>query len=212
MLGLNIFTDAIIRMKIFLIILLLSVSVGMEAQQVTIQADISTGCNPLLVSFSIQPESARDSITAYEWNFGNWTSLRTEMFPVVEFPMGSFDVSCTISTIDSSYSITQMDSVNEMTIDVMNCDDNLSIPNVFSPNDDNINDFFKIDTDGISEYTFSVYTRSGTLVYKSRSPTIIWDGRSLSGQKMKNGIYFYIISRPDDVPLNEVKGIVYLFE
>lgn len=90
--------------------------------------------------------------------------------------------------------------------------DTLKVPNVFSPNEDNINDFFKVKTNGINIYSFSVYTRSGTLVYKTESPAIIWDGRSLSGQKMKNGIYFYIIRQVGAVPLNEVKGIVYLFE
>jgi gliding motility-associated-like protein len=212
MLGLNIFTDAFYRMKHILFFIFLFISLGLTAQ-VRIEADVTTGCNPLQVSFSIQPVSARDSIIAYEWNFGNWISLSIEMSPITKFDqLGSFDVSCIVSTIDSSYTITKRDSANLMIINVMNCNDSLYIPNVFSPNDDNQNDFFKIDTDGTSVYTFSVYTRSRTLVYKSKSPTIIWDGRSLSGQKMKNGIYFYIISRPDEVPLKEVKGIVYLFE
>jgi gliding motility-associated-like protein len=191
-------------MKQFIFYLFLFFSVGLKAQ-VTIQADVTTGCIPLQVSFNIQPVAAWDTITTIEWNFGNWTSIKTDSSPVVTYELaGTWDVIC---TINGNYSITENDLIN-----VVDCKDSLNVPNVFSPNDDNKNDYFQVKTNGINSYSFSVYTRSGNLIYKSESPTIIWDGRSLSGQKMKNGIYFYIIRRLDGGPLNEVRGIVYLFE
>jgi gliding motility-associated-like protein len=204
MIGLNIFTQAKKRMKQLLFFIFLTIFSGLAAQ-ISVHADVTSGCKPLQVNFSILPASATDTISTIEWNFGNWTTLRSELSPAVIFTSsGKYDVIC---TINGSFNITENDFIN-----VIDCSDTLNIPNVFSPNDDNINDFFEIETNGISSYSFEVYTRSGTLVYKSESPTIFWDGRSLSGQKMKNGIYFYIIRQLEGEPLNEVNGIVYLYE
>ena len=86
----------------------------------------------------------------------------------------------------------------------------LEIPNVFTPNDDAINDFFLIRTDGIRTYIFSVYTRSGVLIYRSESPTIEWNGRSFSGQVLTQGIYFYTIQEKGGDSAADMKGIVYL--
>jgi len=135
-------------------------------------------------------------------------------------------VNCLINTNDNSYLIDSTIKVTysivkgerkadttfiPLNIKVINCDSLMNIPNVFSPNNDDFNDFFIVDTNGKSIYYFSVFSSSGTLIYKSESPSIIWDGRSMSGQEMGNGIYYYTISRKDNVFLNEVKGFVYLF-
>ena len=86
----------------------------------------------------------------------------------------------------------------------------LEVPNVFTPNDDAKNDYFIVRTNGISNYTFSVYTRSGILVYRSQSPDISWDGRSFSGQVLSQGLYYYTIEQKDTTPITELKGVVYL--
>jgi gliding motility-associated-like protein len=197
--GLNIFADTFCRMKPVPFLFFLFVSLGLQAQ-VSIHADVTSGCSPLLVNFSILPVTAADTIATISWDFGNGASS-LELAPAVTYDtIGIFTVSC---TINGTSILTETDMIT------VGC---LALPNVFSPNDDGINDFFKVETNGTSAYAFSVYTRSGTLVYKTESPTISWDGRSLSGHRMKNGIYFYIIRQLDSEPLNEVKGIVYLFE
>lgn len=204
MIGINIFTHAKRRMKQLLFFIFITFFTGLNAQ-ISVQADVTSGCKPLRVNFSIIPISALDTITAVEWNFGNLIPTSSEISPTVLFnSTGKFDVLC---TINGNFSISENDYIN-----VLDCSDTLEVPNVFSPNDDNINDYFEIETNGISSYSFEVYTRSGTLVYKSESPTIFWDGRSLSGHKMKNGVYFYIIRQLEGEPLNEVNGIVYLYE
>jgi len=201
-------------MKKFLLIFFLFISFGIKAQ-FYLKADFITGCKPLQVHFSIQPDSLRYKITSYEWIFGNWTAIRTDSMPSVEFNLpGTFDVLCTIWMDDTFQQVQKSvyDTLSTLSIVVFNCDSILNIPNVFSPNEDNLNDFFSIDTDGKSVYTFSIYTPSGSLIYKSESPAVFWDGYSMSGYKMKPGIYYYTISRKDNVYLNEIKGFVYLFD
>jgi gliding motility-associated-like protein len=203
LLGLNIFTDAKSRMKHLILLFSLFFSMGLGAQ-VSIKADVSAGCIPLRVNFTILPLTAQDTITSAVWDFGNGLGSTVLSPSTLYDSAGVYTVSLTVNGI---YNFVETDMIT-----VIDCTDTLDIPNVFSPNEDNINDFFEVKTNGICSYGFSVFTRSGTLVYKTESPNIRWDGRSMSGQKMKNGIYFYIIRQLDGEPLNEFKGIVYLFE
>lgn len=87
----------------------------------------------------------------------------------------------------------------------------LQCPNVFTPNMDGHNDFFIVKTDGNTIYDFRVYSRSGLKVYHTESPTIFWDGRSLSGIEMQPGIYYYTIESINSVSSEQKSGFVQLF-
>jgi gliding motility-associated-like protein len=76
---------------------------------------------------------------------------------------------------------------------VVDVKDTLDIPNVFSPNDDNINDNWIVKSNGRTTYSLRIFTRTGTLIYQVEAPIIIWDGRNQSGQEMAADTYFYII-------------------
>jgi len=88
--------------------------------------------------------------------------------------------------------------------------DNLQCPNVFTPNMDGYNDFFRVNTDGTTVYTFQVYSRAGIKVYQSESPSIFWDGRSLSGIEMQSGLYFYLIEPVKRTEKEKISGFVHL--
>jgi len=89
--------------------------------------------------------------------------------------------------------------------------DELNIPNVFTPNGDQVNDLFLVETDGTTVYEFSVFTRTGTRVYYSRSPRINWDGNSLEGEELKEGIYYYVIEEVGGTSPFGSAGFFYLF-
>lgn len=67
----------------------------------------------------------------------------------------------------------------------------LIIPNVFTPNNDGKNDLFYIQTDGNMEYEFTVHDRNGNRVYVSESKVISWDGVSYWGEVLNSGNYYY---------------------
>ena len=94
------------------------------------------------------------------------------------------------------------------TIDVM---DVLKWPNVFTPNDDNMNDNFVVLSNGVTVYSIRIFSRSGIQVYRSESPTIIWDGRNQSGQELPPDVYFFTIKAVDDVQRPEQSGFVHLY-
>ena len=67
------------------------------------------------------------------------------------------------------------------------------IPNAFSPNGDNINDFWEIDR--INEYpgvTIQVFNRYGQIVYNSVGYGKPWDGTS-NGKPLPVATYYYVI-------------------
>jgi gliding motility-associated-like protein len=87
----------------------------------------------------------------------------------------------------------------------------LVVPNVFSPNGDGFNDYFEVTTDGASVYEFSLFTRTGTRVFYSRSPAIFWDGKSIGGEDLKEGIYYYVIEESEVPEPFQATGFIHLF-
>jgi len=89
--------------------------------------------------------------------------------------------------------------------------DTLIMPNVFSPNDDNINDYFKVVTNGLTIFSIKIFSRSGILVYEAQSPSIIWDGRNMSGQELPPDTYFLIIEPMESSSIFKTTGFIRLF-
>lgn len=67
------------------------------------------------------------------------------------------------------------------------------IPNVFSPNGDNVNDTWVIKyLDSYPDCVVQVFTRSGQPIYSSQGYTIPWDGK-YKGQSLPVATYYYVI-------------------
>lgn len=106
-------------------------------------------------------------------------------------------------------SVEQLQMFESMALDSV--DSELNIPNVFSPNGDDVNDYFEVTTDGTTAYEFTVFTRTGTRIYHSLSTRIFWDGKSIGGQELPEGIYYYVIEEiGDSEPFNSA-GFMHLF-
>ncbi len=88
----------------------------------------------------------------------------------------------------------------------------LAVPNVFTPNGDQNNDFIEVETDGTTVYQFTIFTRTGMRVFQSTSPRVFWDGRSNSGNALKEGIYYYVIEESDNSDPFRKAGFIYLYE
>jgi len=73
------------------------------------------------------------------------------------------------------------------------------IPNVFSPNDDGVEDFWTISagTSVISIHTVQIFDRWGDEVYKLEAPVAVsnwrgWDG-TFRGKDMNPGVFVYYL-------------------
>ena len=67
------------------------------------------------------------------------------------------------------------------------------LPNVFTPNGDNINEVFKsYNPGGITKVDMRIYNRYGKLVFKTEDPDINWDGRDIDSKRfVATGVYIY---------------------
>jgi gliding motility-associated-like protein len=88
----------------------------------------------------------------------------------------------------------------------------LVIPQVFTPNGDGTNDFFEVQTNGRSVFSFKVFSVTGQLVYKSESSSIVWDGKMASGSDAAPGTYLYIIESVSGEPVKKHSGFFMLLK
>jgi gliding motility-associated-like protein len=74
------------------------------------------------------------------------------------------------------------------------CETKTSVPNVFTPNDDGINDILYVS--GlciINNFQLSIYDRWGVQMYSTTQRHNGWDGRNTAGKPAPDGVYYYII-------------------
>jgi len=68
------------------------------------------------------------------------------------------------------------------------------VPNIFTPNDDNINDVFKPILTFVSpeNFKFTIYNRWGEIIFETSDPKEGWNGK-IKNKKCKEGVYYYKI-------------------
>ncbi|MFZ5554703.1 MAG: gliding motility-associated C-terminal domain-containing protein [Bacteroidota bacterium] len=74
----------------------------------------------------------------------------------------------------------------------------IEIPNVFTPNDDGVNDYFSFTTNEPVEFKATIFNRWGQVIkYNEESAIIgenkIWDGKNKNNEQMPFGVYYYSI-------------------
>lgn len=127
-----------------------------------------------------------------------------------------------INTIAGCYYVTALDSVNnesepsnKICIDIDVCD-LYRIPNVFTPNNDQINDILiPFPYNFVEKINLNIYNRWGQLVFKTENPDILWDGKNQSTkQDCSEGIYYYTCDvyerRLSGIKVRTIAGIVHL--
>jgi gliding motility-associated-like protein len=97
------------------------------------------------------------------------------------------------SLVDTTGTIPCMSNVmDSVTITV--CQYKVDVPNVFTPNNDGINDEFQTINSNISSLDCKIYNRWGTLISELIKPDETWDGRTTSGIECVSGVYYYILT------------------
>jgi gliding motility-associated-like protein len=93
------------------------------------------------------------------------------------------------------------------------------LPNVFSPNDDGINDKFVSNNlnDVIQKVDMKIFNRWGQLVYETADPGINWDGSyKKTGTKVPTGVYYYICDvyepRISGTEIRALVGFIHLYK
>ncbi|MGZ4038695.1 MAG: T9SS type B sorting domain-containing protein, partial [Bacteroidia bacterium] len=163
-------------------------------------ADPTTGVSPLTVNFTNTSTGALN----YNWNFGNG-STSTQTNTSTTF---SGSQTFTVTLIASSGLCSDTVSIDIVVNDGLT----LEIPNVFTPNDDGVNDVFTITSTGVKEISLQIFNRWGQRMYEFTGAKAAWDGLNSNGQKVSDGTYFYFVKATgfDDKEVNK-NGSLSLF-
>jgi len=85
-------------------------------------------------------------------------------------------------------------SDNDTVIVVVEGSSPLIIPNVFTPNQDGVNDGFNFSGGCLNAVNKKIYNRWGQLLFESNQIAEEWNGRMTSGEEAPEGTYFYIFT------------------
>jgi gliding motility-associated-like protein len=89
----------------------------------------------------------------------------------------------------------------------------ISVPNIFTPNGDEINDVWKPSVHGATSFECTIYNRYGVLVYEFVSAQDKWDGHTTAGLACVEGTYYYILKATDSANKSyDLKGYIQLIK
>jgi gliding motility-associated-like protein len=81
----------------------------------------------------------------------------------------------------------------------------IAAPNVFTPNNDGVNDSFALHIEGYVKFgNLDVFNRYGQLLYSTKSQTGFWDG-NFKGKDLPAGTYYWIFDGLDTYYNNKIK-------
>jgi gliding motility-associated-like protein len=164
-------------------------------------SSVSTGTYPLTVNFT----NTGPGGDVYTWDFGagGATFAGTHASFTYDEP-GTFIV--TLSAFNGVCYTSLTDTI------LVTGSSSLTIPNVFTPNDDEVNDLFRIGCTGIKSLDVHIYNRWGELVGAWEGVNGYWDGFSVvEGLPVTDGCYYYRVkAEGTDGTIYDEKGLFQL--
>jgi gliding motility-associated-like protein len=164
-----------------------TIKITVNNPKASFKASTYAGLAPLNVTFS--NTSTPKNINSF-WDFGNSeTSNLTNPF-ITYNKTGKYKVTL-IVTDSNNCKDTAIDEI------IVNGSVKFNIPNVFTPNADNLNDVFKIifsDSSQIEYVKGTIWNRWGGLIYEFSYPTNAWWDGTYNGNFCTEGVYLYIFN------------------
>jgi gliding motility-associated-like protein len=170
---------------------------------------VTDSCLQRAIPFSITGDSCNNTVT---WNFGDPGSGAANTSTAAD-ASHIFSASGNYLVTAVVYAPCQTDTLRQW-VNIVDCDslDNecaLEVPNIFTPNGDDISDRFTIDFPcPLTSFRISVYNRWGQQVFETIDENLFWDGMQ-DGTSVPEGVYFYTLSYSfQDLILNKKSGTI----
>lgn len=162
--------------------------------------DVDPTSAPVPVKLTCQPNSVTLNNDTYVWRFGTGDSImydaENEPPETVEYTYytpkkSGYQLELSVTSL---WQCTYTTPPVNITVD----DPKLDVVNVFTPNGDGNNDYFKPLTISLRQFEITIYTRMGRRVYHYKGNDLRswegWDGRiENTGKEAAEGAYFYVI-------------------
>ena len=161
----------------------------------------------LIVLKALKPDLGPDKSTCFE----DKIILTPGVFNNYLWQDGSVQSTYTV-TKPGMYSVTVTNSCSSATDQILITEKSCEIffPNVFTPNSDSKNDFFRIlNAYNISDYSLSVYNRWGEKVFETNNVNNGWNG-NYKGLPAGMGTYVWICTFKKGTAVKSMKGSVLL--
>ncbi|MEM7035362.1 MAG: PKD domain-containing protein [Bacteroidota bacterium] len=128
-------------------------------------------------------ESSTNAVS-WTWDFGDGTAS-SEQHPAHDYTHpGEYMITLTVQNSEGCVSkLTQGPVVIHSP--------ELFIPNVFSPNDDNVNDVFFVEYTGSQPFNLQIYDRWGVMQHQTTNKMAPWRGVNMDGETVPDGVYYY---------------------
>jgi gliding motility-associated-like protein len=75
----------------------------------------------------------------------------------------------------------------------------ITLPNVFTPNGDGVNDYLEIKISEVAEFSVVILNENGQVIFQSQDLNFRWDGLLPNGDKASRGTYVYYVTGKDSV-------------
>ncbi|MGB0368976.1 MAG: gliding motility-associated C-terminal domain-containing protein [Flavobacteriales bacterium] len=157
--------------------------------------------NERLISEIEEVGADSNSIVSWSWGFGDGMFGEEQLTDHTYSDEGIFTVSVLVENEFGCFSTdTALVEVTQI----------ITIPNVFTPNDDGYNDQLYFDNYGADAYELTIYNRWGMVVHYDKSGEIFWDGRTPAGAECEAGTYFYKLNVKNEFSLGDFKQTGYV--
>jgi gliding motility-associated-like protein len=153
-----------------------TVVVGVRPNPVRVLPTEEEFCFGLGIPFQLD---AGNVGSTYLWEDGSDSRVRNIQVA------GNYSV--TITTSDSCQAMHQIEVIE-------NCPNTLFAPNTFTPDNDGINDVWRIYGQNIIDYRLQIFSRYGTIIFESDDVNDVWTGAGPGGEYyVDGGVYSYLI-------------------
>jgi gliding motility-associated-like protein len=162
---------------------------------ITLSATPLTGVYPLTVDF----QSTSQNANSFQWDFGNGTTLiESNLVNQTQVYTTAGVYTAMVIAVNGECSDTAFVTITVTNPPIDPIDPIIPVPvsletaNVFTPNNDGINDSYVFKLENIAELELQILNRWGLLMYTSSAVNASWNGESNSGIPADDGVYFYI--------------------
>ncbi len=148
-----------------------------------VDAGPATGIGVLEGGTITLPATASGNGLQYVWTPATWLSNNLILRPVAA-PLRDTTYTLTVTSQDGCT------ATDFITIKVLK---GITVPNVFTPNGDGINDKWEITyLESYQNASIQLYNRYGQLIFQSKGYSRPWDG-TVNGKEVPFGTYYYVI-------------------